>query len=37
VRSQQREALSRLDDNLLEDIGVTRRQANAEAAKPFWK
>jgi uncharacterized protein YjiS (DUF1127 family) len=35
--SRQREALSSLDDRLLEDIGVTRRQANAEAAKPFWK
>ena len=37
ARSRQREALSRLDDRLLEDIGVTRQQANAEAAKPFWK
>jgi uncharacterized protein YjiS (DUF1127 family) len=37
ARSRQREALSRLDDHLLEDIGVTREQANAEAAKPFWK
>ena len=37
ARSRQREALSRLDDRLLEDIGVTRQQANAEATKPFWK
>jgi uncharacterized protein YjiS (DUF1127 family) len=37
ARSRQREALSKLDDRLLDDIGVTRRQANAEAAKPFWK
>ena len=37
ARSRQREALSTLDDRLLEDIGVTRQQANAEAAKPFWK
>jgi uncharacterized protein YjiS (DUF1127 family) len=37
ARSRQREALSGLDDHLLEDIGVTRQQANAEAAKPFWK
>jgi uncharacterized protein YjiS (DUF1127 family) len=37
ARSRQREALSTLDDHLLDDIGVTRRQANAEAAKPFWK
>ena len=34
---RQRAALSRLDDSLLDDIGVTRQQANAEAAKPFWK
>jgi uncharacterized protein YjiS (DUF1127 family) len=37
ARSRQREALSRLDDRHLEDIGLTRQQANAEAAKPFWK
>jgi uncharacterized protein YjiS (DUF1127 family) len=37
ARTRQREALSRLDDRLLEDIGVTRQEANAEAAKPFWK
>jgi uncharacterized protein YjiS (DUF1127 family) len=36
-RSRQGEALSRLDDHDLKDIGVTRQQANAEAAKPFWK
>jgi uncharacterized protein YjiS (DUF1127 family) len=36
-RSRQREALSNLDDRLLDDIGVTRQQANIEAAKPFWK
>jgi uncharacterized protein YjiS (DUF1127 family) len=37
ARSRQREALSGLDDRLLDDIGVTRQQANIEAAKPFWK
>jgi uncharacterized protein YjiS (DUF1127 family) len=37
ARSRQREALSKLDDRFLDDIGVTRQQANAEAAKPFWK
>jgi uncharacterized protein YjiS (DUF1127 family) len=37
LRSRQRQALSQLDDNALKDIGVTRRQADAEAAKPFWK
>jgi uncharacterized protein YjiS (DUF1127 family) len=36
-RSRQREALSQLDDDDLKDIGMTRQQANAEAAKPFWK
>jgi uncharacterized protein YjiS (DUF1127 family) len=36
-RSRQRVALSMLDDRFLKDIGVTRQQANAEAAKPFWK
>jgi uncharacterized protein YjiS (DUF1127 family) len=37
ARSRQREALSSLDDRALKDIGMTRQQANAEAAKPFWK
>jgi len=37
ARSRERRALARLDDNALRDIGVTRRQADAEAAKPFWK
>ena len=37
ARSRQRQALAKLDDNALKDIGVTRRQAGAEAAKPFWK
>jgi uncharacterized protein YjiS (DUF1127 family) len=37
ARSRQREALADLDDRFLEDIGVTRQQANAEAAMPFWK
>lgn len=37
ARARQRAALSNLDDRLLEDIGVTLEQANAEAAKPFWK
>ncbi|MDQ8728159.1 DUF1127 domain-containing protein [Bradyrhizobium sp. LHD-71] len=36
-RSRQRDVLSKLDDRLLKDIGVTRQQADAEAAKPFWK
>jgi uncharacterized protein YjiS (DUF1127 family) len=37
ARSRQRQALSELDDRLLEDIGVTRQKADGEAAKPFWK
>jgi uncharacterized protein YjiS (DUF1127 family) len=37
ARSRQRQALSSLDDRLLEDIGVTRQEADVEAAKPFWK
>jgi uncharacterized protein YjiS (DUF1127 family) len=36
-RSRQRQALAELDDHHLKDIGVTRQQAIAEAAKPFWK
>jgi uncharacterized protein YjiS (DUF1127 family) len=36
-RSRQRDALSKLDDRLLNDVGITRQQANDEAAKPFWK
>ncbi|MGE0799523.1 MAG: DUF1127 domain-containing protein [Lautropia sp.] len=37
ARSRQRTELADLEDRLLEDIGVTRQQASAEAAKPFWK
>jgi uncharacterized protein YjiS (DUF1127 family) len=37
ARSRQRQALAQLDDRLLDDIGVTRQQALAEASKPFWK
>jgi uncharacterized protein YjiS (DUF1127 family) len=35
-RSRQRRALAELDDWLLRDIGLTRAQAEHEAAKPFW-
>ena len=35
-RSRQRRALAELDDRILCDIGVTRSQAQREAAKPFW-
>ncbi len=33
---RQRRALERLDDAALEDIGVSREAARAEAARPFW-
>jgi len=36
-RSRQRRALAELDDRQLRDIGVTRAQALAEAARPFWR
>jgi len=32
----QRHSLSRLDDALLSDIGLTRAQAEAEARRGFW-
>jgi uncharacterized protein YjiS (DUF1127 family) len=37
ARSREQQALAQLDDDALKDIGVTRQQAIAEAAKPFWK
>jgi uncharacterized protein YjiS (DUF1127 family) len=37
ARSRQRQALAQLDDRALKDVGITREQADAEAAKPFWK
>jgi uncharacterized protein YjiS (DUF1127 family) len=39
-RHRQRRALSYLADNkayLLEDIGLSRRDALRESAKPFWQ
>jgi len=36
-RRQQRQALIKLDDRLLRDIGVGRREAEIEGSKPFWK
>ena len=33
---RQRRALTRLDDHLLRDIGITRDQAEAEANTPLW-
>ncbi len=37
ARSMQRKALSRLDEHLLNDIGITAEQAAEEINKPFWK
>jgi uncharacterized protein YjiS (DUF1127 family) len=37
ARAAQRRALAELEDHLLQDIGVDRATATAEAAKPFWR
>jgi uncharacterized protein YjiS (DUF1127 family) len=34
---RQRLALARLDDHLLEDIGLTREAAWSECNRPFWE
>jgi uncharacterized protein YjiS (DUF1127 family) len=36
-RARQRHALADLDDRLLSDIGITRREATGECGKPFWR
>ena len=36
-RARQRRALARLDDRLLNDIGVSRAEARHEARKLFWQ
>jgi uncharacterized protein YjiS (DUF1127 family) len=36
-RGAGRRALSLLDEHRLRDIGLTREQARAEAAKPCWR
>lgn len=36
-RARQRRQLLELSEHALEDIGVTRAEAMAEARKPFWK
>ncbi len=33
---RQRAALKRLDSDALADLGLTRTEADAEAARPFW-
>ena len=35
-RARQREALARLDDRLLADIGLTREAQMVECSKLFW-
>jgi uncharacterized protein YjiS (DUF1127 family) len=37
VRWRERRTLEELDDRMLHDIGLSRSQAIAEAAKPFWR
>ena len=35
-RARQRRALAELEDWQLDDLGLTRRAAQAEADKPYW-
>lgn len=35
-RADRRTHLLEMDDRMLEDIGIGRSQAEAEAGKPFW-
>jgi len=34
---RQRQALARLSDTVLKDIGITRYDAEQESNKPFWR
>lgn len=36
-RTDMRYRLQRLDDRMLDDMGLTREQVAFEAGKPFWK
>ncbi|WNJ98976.1 DUF1127 domain-containing protein [Thalassospiraceae bacterium LMO-JJ14] len=36
-RAEMRARMARLDDRMLDDVGLNREQVDAEAAKPFWK
>jgi uncharacterized protein YjiS (DUF1127 family) len=36
IRAEQRYRLAEMDQRALEDIGLSRGQALAEARKPFW-
>ena len=35
-RYQQRKQLAKLDQHLIEDIGLTEKQIREESRKPFW-
>ena len=35
--SKQRKQLARLDERLLNDVGLTKEQVRLEVSKPFWK
>jgi uncharacterized protein YjiS (DUF1127 family) len=37
ARAEQRRQLAEFDDQRLQDIGITRTDAEAEIAKPFWR
>jgi uncharacterized protein YjiS (DUF1127 family) len=36
-RARQRRQLAAMDDRLLQDIGLSRAQVEAEFQKPFWR
>lgn len=36
-RARDRDALHRLNDHYLQDIGLTRRDVMMEFSKPFWR
>lgn len=36
-RIRQRDALARLDDRMLRDIGLSRADVDGEVSKPFWQ
>ncbi|PLL13190.1 hypothetical protein C0V75_07210 [Tabrizicola sp. TH137] len=37
TRLRSRNALARLDDHMLRDIGLSQDHAHMECAKPFWR
>ena len=36
-RSREREQISRMDERMLKDIGITRAEALRLGSKPFWR